>query len=158
LNSIPFLIGSRRTRVPGATKRKRLPGATKRTRRPPVTKRIVQVKGCDDENNIRVKDDETLTGRIAIKKCGCERRYKNNATRLGMVSDTIAARLRVHFQKLYKTEIDYPVTVKVLTGNRTHTLFAYTVKVPEDQQAKVKKALKRTCKDAAVSEAYFDHI
>jgi hypothetical protein len=116
----------------------------------------VQIKGCDNDDNIRAKDDQTLSGKIVVQKCGCERRYRNNATRLAAVSDTVAARLRAHFQKLYNTNINYPVTVKMLAGNHSHTLFGYTVKVPAAQQSKVKNALKQTCKDEEVSSISFD--
>jgi hypothetical protein len=123
------------------------PGAT---RRPPASTRSVQVKDCDDDDNIQSKDDQTLAGRIVVENCACERRFANNATRLAAVSATVAKQLRAYFQKLYNTAINYQVNVKVLSGNRTHTVFAYTVQVPKSEQSKVKNALKQTCKDEQV--------
>jgi hypothetical protein len=121
------------------------------TKKPPVTKRTVQVKDCDDDDNIRAEDDQTLTGKIIVQGCPCEKRFKNNATRLAVVSGTVATQLRAYFQKLYNTKIDYKCNVKVLDGNKTHTVFSYTVKVPKSDHSRVKTALKQTCKDDEVS-------
>jgi hypothetical protein len=120
-------------------------------RRPQATSRKVQIGDCDSDDNIRVKDDQTLSGKISVTKCGCERRYRNNATRLAAVSKTVADRLRVYFQKLYNTNINYPVVVKMLKGNHKQTIFGYTVKVPSSDQTKVRNALKQACKDDEVS-------
>ena len=124
------------------------PGAT---RRPPAATRSVQVKDCDDDDNIQAKDDQTLAGRIVVQNCACERRFANNATRLAAISATVAKQLQAYFQKLYNTAINYQVNVRVLSGNKTHTVFAYTVQVPKSEQSKVKNALKHTCKDEQVS-------
>ena len=121
------------------------------TKKPPVTKRTVQVKGCDDDDNIKEEDDETLTGKIVVQDCPCEKRFANNATRLAHISSTVGTQLQTYFQQLYKTKINYKVDVKVLTGNKTHTVFTYSVKVPKPEQSKAKTALKQTCKDDAVS-------
>ena len=130
------------------THKTRKPGFT---RRPPAVTRKVKIGNCDSDDNIRVQDDQTLTGKIVVTKCGCERRFRNNATRRAEVSKTVADRLRVYFQKLYNTTINYPVVVKMLTGNHSHTVFGYTVKVPSSDQTKVKNALKQACKDDKVS-------
>lgn len=124
------------------------PGVTKK---PPVTQRTVQLKDCDDDDNINAPDDETLTGKIVVQDCPCEKRFANNATRLAAVSATVATQLRAYYQKLYNTKINYQCDVKVLTGNKTHTVFTYTVKVPKSDHSKVKSALKQTCKDDEVS-------
>jgi hypothetical protein len=121
------------------------------TKKPPVTKRTVQVKDCDDDGNIYAEDDQTLTGKIIVQDCPCEKRFKNNATRLTAVSGTVATQLRAYFQKLYNTKINYECIVKVLDGNKTHTVFSYTVKVPKSDHSRVKTALKQTCKDDEVS-------
>jgi hypothetical protein len=121
------------------------------TKKPPVTKRTIQVKDCDDDDNIRAEDDQTLTGKIIVQDCPCEKRFKNNATRLAAVSATVDTQLRAYFQKLYNTKINYECIVKVLDGNKTHTVFSYTVKVPESDHSRVKTALKQTCKDDEVS-------
>ena len=126
------------------------------TRKPPVTKRTVQIKDCDNDDNIRAEDDQTLTGNIVVQDCPCEKRYKNNATRLAAVSATVATQLRAYFQKLYNTTINYQCIVKVLSGNKTHTLFTYTVKVPKSDHSRVRTALKQTCKDQEVSRLNFD--
>ena len=127
------------------------PGAT---RRPPAATRSVQVKDCDDDDNIQAKDDQTLAGRIVVQNCACERRFANNATRLAAISATVAKQLQAYFQKLYNTAINYQVNVRVLSGNKTHTVFAYTVQVPKSEQSKVKNALKHTCKDEQVSQLF----
>ena len=121
-------------------------GGTKRT---PATKRTVQLKDCDD--NIRAEDDETLVGKIVVQNCACERRFANNATRLAAITATVTTQLRAHFQKLYNSKVNYPTTVKVLTGNKTHTVFSYTVKVVKADHGKAKEAMKQTCKDEEVS-------
>ena len=131
------------------------PGAT---RKPPATKRTVQVKDCDDDDDIQSKDDQTLAGRIVVQDCPCERRFANNATRLAAVSAAVAKQLRAYFQKLYNTAINYQVNVKVLSGNKTHTVFAYTVQVPKSEQSRVKNALKQTCKDEEVSRLISKHL
>jgi hypothetical protein len=125
------------------------------TKRPPATKRTVNVKDCDDDDNIKTQDDQTLVGKIVVQDCPCEKRFNNNATRLAVVSATVTKQLQAYFQKLYNTKINYPTTVKVVNGNKTHTLFSYTVKVPKDDHGKVKVAMKHTCKDEEVSEKIF---
>jgi hypothetical protein len=125
------------------------PGATKK---PAVTQRTVQLKNCDDDDNIRVQDDETLTGKIVVQDCPCEKRFANNVTRLAAVSATVAAQLRAYFQKTYNTKINYQCDVKVLAGNKTHTVFTYTVKVPKADHERAKTALRQTCKDDEVSQ------
>lgn len=85
-----------------------------------------------------------------MKDCPCEKRYKNNATRLAAISTTVTNQLKTYFQQLYKTNINYPVKVSVEGGNKTYTLFSYTVKVPQTEQSKAKKALIQTCKDDKV--------
>jgi hypothetical protein len=42
------------------------PGATKK---PPATKRNVDVKNCDDPDNVLVQDDQTLVGKIVVQSC-----------------------------------------------------------------------------------------
>lgn len=121
------------------------------TKRPPVTKRTVQVKGCDDDDNIRAQDEQTLTGKIMVQDCPCEKRFANNATRLAAVAATVERQLRAYFQQLYKTNINYPVKVTVERGNQTHTVFTYVVQVPKSDHQKAKEALKKTCKDDEVS-------
>jgi hypothetical protein len=121
------------------------------TKKPPVTKRTVNVKNCDDDDNIQVHDDETLVGKIIVQNCPCEKRFKNNRTRLDALSATVTAQIRAYFQKLYKTTVNFPCTVKVLSGNKTHTTFTYTVKVPKSDHAKAKTVMQYACKDEEVS-------
>ncbi len=121
------------------------------TKRAPATKRTVQVEDCDDDQNIRADDDQTLVGKIVVHNCGCEKRFKNNATRLAAVSATVAAQLRAYFQKIYNTKINYETTVKVLTGNKTHTVFSYIVKVPKAEHERARAAMKHACKQEEVS-------
>ena len=121
------------------------------TKRPAATKRTVDLKDCDDDDNIKTQDDQTLVGKIVVQDCPCEKRFSNNATRLAAVSATVTKQLQTYFQKLYNTKINYPTTVKVSTGNKTHTVFTYSVKVPKDDHGKVKVAMKHTCKDEEVS-------
>jgi hypothetical protein len=116
-----------------------------------VTKRTIQLKNCDDDNNIRATDDQTLTGKIIVQDCPCEKRFKNNATRLAAVSATVATQLRAYFQKLYNTKINYECKLSVVAGNKTYTVFSYTVKVPQSDHSRVKTALQQTCKDDQVS-------
>jgi len=132
------LLGQRKTTKAGAT------------RKPPVTKRTVNVKQCDDDDNIKTEDDETLVGKIVVENCACEKRFKNNATRLAAVSATVTKQIRAYFQKLYNTKINYQTTVKVLTGNKTHTIFNYIVKVPKVDHGKARAAMKQACKDEEV--------
>ncbi len=134
-----FLSAQRKTTKSGAKKK------------PPVTKRTVKVQDCDNDDNIRAQDDETLTGKIVVQDCPCEKRFANNATRLAAISATVATQLRSYFQQLYNTKINYQCNVKVFSGNKTHTVLSYTVKVPKSDHARVKTALKQTCKDEQVS-------
>jgi hypothetical protein len=121
------------------------------TKRPRVTKRTIKVKGCDNDDNIRAQDDETLTGIIVVEDCPCEKRFKNNATRLAALSATLATQLRNYYQNLYKEDINCKVVINVLSGNATDTVFTYIVKVPKSDHERVKTALKQTCKDEQVS-------
>ena len=121
-------------------------------KKPPVTKRTIQVKNCDDADDIQTKDSQTLTGKIVVEDCPCESRYKNNATRLAAVSSTVATQLRTYFQKLYNTKINYQVDLTVIDGNKTYTVFSYTVKAPQTDHSKLKNALIQTCKDDQVSQ------
>lgn len=120
------------------------------TKRPPVTQRVVQVKGCDDDDNIRVQDEQTLNGTIIVQDCPCEKRFANNATRLAAVAAKVAEQLQAYFQLLYKTNVNFPVQVTVKSGNQTHTIFNYLVKVPKADHGKAREALKKTCKDEQV--------
>ena len=124
------------------------------TKRPPVTKRTVNVKNCDDDT-IRVKDDETLVGKIVVQNCNCERRFSNNATRLAAISSSVTIQLQRYFQKVYNTKVNYPTTVKVFSGNKTHTVFTYIVKVPKDSHGQAKEAMKHACKDEEVISSLF---
>jgi len=124
------------------------PGATKK---PPATKRNVDVKNCDDADNVQVQDDQTLVGKIVVQSCPCEKRFSHNATRLAALSQTVTTQLRAYFQKLYQTTVNFPCVVKVLSGNKTHTTFTYTVKVPKSDHSKAKTAMQQTCKDEEVS-------
>jgi hypothetical protein len=90
-------------------------------------------------------------GKIIVQNCACEKRFKNNATRLAAVSATVTTQIRAYFQKLYNTKINYPTTVKVLSGNKTHTVFNYIVKVPKADHGKAKIVMKQACKDEEVS-------
>ncbi|CAF4686616.1 unnamed protein product, partial [Rotaria sp. Silwood2] len=122
------------------------------TKKPPTTKRTVQVKNCDDDNNIRSEDDQTISGKIIVEDCPCEKRFKNNATRLAVLSATIAKQLRAYYQKLYGTSINYKCIVNVLSGNNTHTVFTYTVKIPKADHTRARAALKLMCKDEEVKK------
>ena len=137
---VNFRLAQHKTHKPGAT------------RKPPATQRTVNINNCDNDDSIRTKDEQTLTGRIAAESCACENRFKNNATRLAAVAQTVTDRLRAYFQKLHNTTFNYQVTLKVLTGNKSHTVFSYTVKVPAAEQSKVKDAMRKTCKDNKVSQ------
>jgi hypothetical protein len=92
-----------------------------------------------------------LTGKIVVQDCPCEKRFANNATRLAAISATVATQLRSYFQTLYNTKINYECNVKVLSGNKTHTVLTYTVKAPKSDHSRVKAALKQTCKDEQVN-------
>lgn len=129
----------RRTRRPGVSAR------------PPVTKRTVQVRNCDDDT-IRAQDDQTLVGKIVVQDCPCERRFANNATRLAAVGATVAKQLRAYFQQVYNTNINYDCNVRVEAGNKTHTVFAYAVKVPKSDHDRARVALKKTCQDQEVGD------
>jgi hypothetical protein len=122
----------------------------------PVTKRTIQVKNCDDDDNFQTKDSQTLTGKIVVEDCPCEKRYKTNATRLAAVSASVATQLRAYFQQLYNTKINYQVDLSVVDGNKTFTVFSYNVKAPQSDHARVKNALKQTCKDDQVSQLKLD--
>ena len=117
----------------------------------------MNINNCDNDDNIRVKDEQTLTGKIVVQNCDCANRFRNNATRVAAVAQTVADRLRVYFQKLYGTTFNYQVSLKVLTGNKTHTVFSYTVKVPAAEQSKVKDAMKKACKDDKVRIEWLHH-
>ena len=115
-----------------------------------MTKRTVNVKNCDDDDSVVARDDETLVGKIVVQNCGCQKRFGNNATRLDAVAKAVTAQLQLYFQKLYNTKINYPISVKVLAGNKTHTVFNYIVKVPKANQGQAKVAMKHACKDEEV--------
>ena len=134
------------------------PGKDVTTKRPAATQRVVKVNECDDDDNIKTQDDQTLVGKIVVQDCPCEKRFSNNATRLAAVSASVTKQLQTYFQKLYNTKINYATTVKVLSGNKTHTVFNYIVKVPKDDHGKVKVAMKHTCKDEEVSFEIFFHV
>ncbi|UJR38625.1 hypothetical protein I4U23_031291, partial [Adineta vaga] len=136
-----------KTTVKTTTKKPTQAGVTKR---PPATTRTVQVKNCDDDDI--EEQDQTLTGKIVVQDCPCEKRFANNATRLAALSSTVCTQLRNYFQQLHGTKVNYPCSVKVLTGNKTHTVFSYTVNVPKAEQSKAKAALKKTCKDDEVKK------
>lgn len=120
----------------------------------------MELKDCDNDDNIQATDDQTLVGKIVVKNCDCEKRFANNATRLAAVSAAVAQQLRAYFQKLYNTKINYDTTVKVLTGNKTHTVFNYIVKAPKSDHARAKVAMKQACKDDEVSNwtSHFDSL
>ncbi|CAF4784652.1 unnamed protein product [Rotaria sp. Silwood1] len=122
------------------------------TKKPPATKRTVQVKNCDDDDNVRSEDDQTITGKIVVQDCPCEKRFKNNATRLAALSATLDKQLRAYYQKLYNTNINYKCNVKVLSGNSTHTVFAYTVQIPKPEHTRARAAFKLLCKDEEVKK------
>ena len=134
-----FLLAARQTTKQAAT-----------TKKPAATTRAVQVKNCDNDDDFE-EDEKTLTGKIVVQDCPCEKRFANNATRLAAVSTAVCTQLRTHFQQLYGTKINYPCSLKVLSGDKTHTVFAYTVEVPQPQRSQAKAALKKTCKDDEVS-------
>ena len=125
------------------------PGATKK---PPATNRTVQVKDCDNDDNIRTVDDQTIEGKIVVQDCSCEKRFKNNATRLAAVSAVVTKQLQAYFQKLYNTKINYGCKLQVLAGNATHTVFSYTIKVPKSDHGRVKAVVKQAWKDQEVSD------
>lgn len=114
-------------------------------------KRIVEMKHCDDDDNIRTLDDHTLISRIVVQGCPCEKRFKNNQTRFARVSDIVSRRFQTHLQKLYFLRINYPVNLRLFDGNTTHTLFDCIVEAPKSDHVRVKFALKQTCKDDQVS-------
>lgn len=111
----------------------------------------MEMKNCDDEDNIRTQDDHTLIGRIVVQGCPCEKRFKNNQTRFALVSDIVCRQFQTHLQKLYFIRINYPVKFRLLSGNTTHTLFDCIVEAPKSDHLRVKFALKQTCKDDQVS-------
>jgi hypothetical protein len=111
----------------------------------------VEVKNCDDDD-IRSVDDQTLTGKIVVQDCPCEKRFANNATRLAAVSSTVCTQLRSYFQQLYNTKVNYQCALTVAAGNKTHTVFAYTIKAPKADHDKARAALKKTCQDDQVSD------
>ena len=121
------------------------------TKKQPATTRKVEVKNCDDHDYN--DKDQVLTGKIVVQDCPCEKRFANNASRLAAVSSTVCTQLRNYFQQLYGTKINYPCNLKVVTGNKTHTVFAYTVNVPQSEQSKAKAAAKKACQDEQVSES-----
>lgn len=123
----------------------------RRNKRPCATKRNVQVKNCDDDSYIQEKDAQTMTGKILVKDCPCESRFKNNETRLAALASVLTTQLRFYFQQLYQTQINYDCSVRVLDGNDTYTLFEYTVRIPQVHHAKARNAMKQVCKDDKVS-------
>ncbi|CAF1392550.1 unnamed protein product [Adineta ricciae] len=120
------------------------------TKKPPATTRKVEVKNCDDHDYN--DKDQVLTGKIVVQDCPCEKRFANNASRLAAVSSTVCTQLRNYFQQLYGTKINYPCSLKVVAGNKTHTVFAYTVNVPQSEQSKAKAAAKKACQDDQVKK------
>ena len=128
------------------------PTKSRRTRRPRRTNRTVEIKNCDDDDNVRAEDDQTLTGKIVVKSCPCESRFKKNATRLRKLSDAVCKQVRAYFQKVYSTQMNYDCRVRVLSGNKTHTVFSYTLKAPKSDHARAKAALKAACKHEDVSD------
>ncbi len=130
------------------TRKSQKPGATKK---PPTKERRVQVKNCDNDDDIRTENDQTISGKIVVQSCPCEKRFKNNRTRLAALAATISKQLQAYFQKLYNTNINYRVTVTVLSGNKTHTVFTYTVQAPRADHSRARAALKLVCKDEEVS-------
>jgi hypothetical protein len=124
------------------------------SRRAPVTQRTVRVKDCDD-NDIRENEDQTLSGRLVVQDCPCQKRFGRNATRLGALAASVAKQLRTYFQKVYSTQINYNVQVRVLSGNRTHTVFQYIVKVPKAEHGRARDAMKQTCRDNSVRTLCF---
>ena len=133
-------------------KKNKQPGKPKKL---PKTKRTVQVKNCDDDNNIQAADDKSLTGKIVVQNCPCEKRFKNNETRLAALSATLSKQLKAYFQQLYKTNVNYRCIVNVLSGNATHTVFAYTVIIPKADHTRARAAMKLLCKDDEVSQILF---
>ncbi|CAF0798692.1 unnamed protein product [Adineta steineri] len=123
------------------------------TKKPAVTVRKVQVKNCDDDDNIHAPDTQTLTGKIIVQDCPCEKRFSNNATRLAAITSTVCTQLKTYFQEMNHDKTNYACSLQVLTGNSTHTVFQYTVKVPQADHAKAKIALKKTCQDDRVKAA-----
>lgn len=119
-------------------------------RRTPAIKRTVNVKNCDDDDSVLAKDDDTLVGRIVVSNCACQKRFSNNASRLAAVARTVTTQLQLYFQKLYNTKVNYPTTVRVVAGNRSHTVFNYIVKVPKANHGQAKAAMKQACKDEEV--------
>jgi hypothetical protein len=97
-----------------------------------------------------------MTGNIIVQDCACEKRFKNNATRLAAVSSTVCKQLQSYFQTLYNTKVNYQCTLKVTAGNKTHTVFTYFIKVPKSDHSRAKTALKQTCKDEEVSSLKFN--
>ena len=142
----PATAATKQTPTTAATK---TTGKTSSTKKAPATARNVEVKGCDDDNNIEEKD-ETLTGKLIVKDCDCLKRF-NNKTRLAQVAATVQKQLVAYFQQLRNTKDTLTVTVEVTGGNKTHTFFTYVVKVPKAQQSDAKKAMRQTCKDPQVS-------
>ncbi|CAF4345797.1 unnamed protein product, partial [Rotaria sp. Silwood2] len=123
-----------------------------KTKKPPTTKRTVQVKNCDDDDDIREEDDQTMSGKIVVQSCPCEKRFKNDRMRLAALSAALAKQLRVYYQQLYNTNINYRCSVNVLSGNKTHTVFAYTVNIPKAEHRRARTALKLLCKDEEVKK------
>jgi hypothetical protein len=115
-----------------------------------VTKRTVEVKNCDNDDDIREEDDQTLRGKIVVKNCPCQKRFGKNATRLDALARTIAKQLQTYFQQLYNTKANYKVKVTVQSGNKTHTIFSYTVQVPKAEHGRARAVMKKTCKDEEV--------
>ena len=124
-------------------------------RRTPATKRTVNVRNCDDSDSVLAKDDDTLVGKIVVSNCACQKRFSNNATRLAAVARTVTTQLQLYFQKLYNTKVNYPTTVKVVAGNRSHTVFNYIVKVPKANHGQAQIAMKQACKDEEVISLLF---
>ena len=121
------------------------------TKRFSAKTRNVHVKNCDDDNNIQAPDDQTITGKIVVQDCPCEKRFNNNETRLAALSAVLTEQLRVYFQHLYNNSINYKCTVHVVSGNQTHTLFSYTVQIPKVDHSRARAALKLVCQDEKVS-------
>ena len=120
------------------------------TSRPPATKRTVEVKNCDDDDNIRAEDDQTISGKIVVKDCPCQKRFKNNATRLRKLSDAVCKQISAYFQRVHNTQTNYQCKVRVLSGNQTHTVFSYIINAPKSDHTRARAALKEACKNKEV--------
>lgn len=114
-------------------------------------RQALKIGGCNREQDVFSRDDQTLYGNIVIQNCNCQNEFRNDAWRCASIGAAVTAQAQAYYQQFYNTKINWLINFQLVAENTTHTIFSYTAKVPRAYHDKMRPCIFRAWNNDQVS-------